>query len=120
MPIAISVSVYLFFRENRPTLLIGIFPIEPFKLSPALDWFVYNLPDGLWAFGFMSYLVISCHNNSQMTRVIYYALGIALMIGLEVSQGWLLPGTFDPKDLVAILVGAYLSWFALRFCLTGR
>ena len=74
-----------------------------------MDWFVYNLPDGLWAFGFMSFLVISCQSDSRKTRVFYYGLGFLVMIAIEIAQVDFIPGTYDPDDLVAILSGALFS-----------
>lgn len=86
---------------------------QPRNLSSGFDWLVFNLPDGLWAFGFMSFLIIICRNDTKLIRIVYYGIGFLLMMGHEAVQGTLLPGTFDPLDLLAIIIGIFSSWFLL-------
>ena len=118
LPLVIAVLTYCLFRVNLPPLLARIWYKPPIKLGSNFDWLVYNAADGLWAFALMSFLVLICRDDPAPTRRVYYAAGAALMVALEVLQGSLLPGTFDPMDLLAILLGAGAAWFLLRRCLS--
>lgn len=60
---------------------------------------------------------VVCRANSAVTRPVYCLKGVALMVVLEVLRGSLLLGTFDPMDLLAILLGASAGWFLLSRCL---
>jgi hypothetical protein len=117
LPLGIAVLTYCLFRVNLPPLLEWLWRQPPLKLGSSFDWLVYNAADGLWAFALMSFLVLMCRDDSKLTRRAYYAAGAVLMVALEVLQGSLLPGTFDPMDLLAILLGAGAAWFLLSRCL---
>ena len=118
LPLGIAVLTYCLFRVNLPPLLAWLWHQPPLKFDPGFDWLVYNAPDGLWSFAFMSFLMLMCRNDSTQTRRVYYSAGLALMVVLEVLQGSLLPGTFDPMDLLAIFFGVCAAWFLLRRCLS--
>ena len=117
LPLVIAVLTYCLFRVNLPPLLAWLWRQPPLKLGSNFDWLVYNAADGLWAFALVSFLMLICRDDSAPTRRVYYAAGAVLMVALEVLQGSLLPGTFDPLDLLAILIGAGAAWFLLRRCL---
>ncbi|MBZ1350600.1 hypothetical protein KZZ10_08060 [Alcaligenaceae bacterium LF4-65] len=89
---------------------------HPFKLGSNFDWLVYNVPDGLWSFSFMSFLLIACRNDRPATRKLCLAFGSILMIGVEVAQGIYIPGTYDHLDVLATVAGMGLSYlFAAPF-----
>lgn len=114
LPICVAVWIYLSFRKYRPIPLEKVvdawnrLPIKNIdflhSFQPA-DWFVYNLPDGLWAFSFTSFVLLSTKNASRRVANGYLVLAIAIMALLEIAQLWLPLGTFDYFDLLAILVG---------------
>ena len=118
LPLGIAVLTYCMFRVNLPPLLAWVWHKPPIKLDVSFDWLVYNAVDGLWAFALMSFLVLVCRDDSMMTRRLYYTVGVAVMAALEILQGSLLLGTFDPMDLLAILFGAWSAWFLLSRCLS--
>jgi hypothetical protein len=117
LPLGIAVLTYCLFRVNIPPLLEWMWSQPPLKLESSFDWLVYNAADGLWAFAFMSFLMLVCRDDATLTRRGYYAAGAVLMVALEVLQGSLLPGTFDSMDLLAIFLGAGAAWFILSRCL---
>lgn len=117
LPLGIAVLTYCLFRVNLPPLLEWMWSQPPLKLDSSFDWLVYNAADGLWAFAFMSFLMLVCRDDATLTRRGYCAAGAVLMVALEVLQGSLLPGTFDSMDLLAILLGAGVAWFILSRCL---
>ena len=118
LPLMIAMLIYYSFRINLPALLDWAWNEPALRLDSRLDWLVYNAPDGLWAFALMSFLVLTCSDDSAIVRRTYYATGTILMVGLEALQGSLLPGTFDWMDLLAILFGACSAWFFLSRCLS--
>ena len=78
------------------------------------DWVVYNLPDGLWAYSFMiafgASLGLQNHPFSVVATIPF--LGGA---AYEVAQAFdLVPGTFDPLDLLYIALGSYGGWRVLK------
>lgn len=57
--------------------------------------------------------MIACRNDHPRTVKFYLVFGLALMVGVEVTQGSILPGTYDNLDLVATFAGAGLSYVLL-------
>jgi glycopeptide antibiotics resistance protein len=118
LPLALAVGIYIAFRSSPPLLLSAMidwlpFNSHPFKLGSNFDWLVYNVPDGLWSFSFMSFLMIACRNDQPRTVKFYLVFGLALMVAVEVTQGSILPGTYDNLDVVATVAGAGLSYILL-------
>ena len=113
LPLCIAVLLYCLFRVNLPSLLKWVWHQPALKLDSSFDWLVYNLPDGLWAFALMSFLVLVCRDDSTAARRSYYAVGMGLMVVLEMFQGSLIPGTFDPMDLLAMFFGTCTSLLLL-------
>ena len=53
-------------------------------------------------------------------RILYAAGFIALGIGLEFIQGWLVYRTYDPLDMPANTIGVALGWMASLVIRIGR
>ncbi len=118
LPLALAGGIYIAFRSSPPLLLSAMIDWlphnhHPFKLGSNFDWLVYNVPDGLWSFSFMSFLMISCRNDHPRTVKFYLVIGLVLMVAVEVTQGSIFPGTYDNLDLVATVAGAGLSYVLL-------
>ena len=65
------------------------------------DFIVYALPGGLWALGYILIIDHIFSNRSRLTRIVWAAVIPLLGFSAELLQGiGLLPGTFDPWDLV--------------------
>jgi hypothetical protein len=115
-PIAVAASIYLFLRPVKPFLL-EMHPslTRPFLgLPDSFNWVIYNLPDGLWAYSFFSFMRIVTIDESTKVRSIYLKLSILLMIGYEFAQTSFVVGTFDMLDVIAIAAGICCSVFTLR------
>ena len=54
------------------------------------------------------------------TRILYAAGFIAMGIGLEFIQGWLVYRTYDPLDMLANTIGVALGWMASLVIRIGR
>lgn len=112
LPLLIALSIYAFLRPTPLQLIGGIeFLHYPFANQYANDakWFLYNLPDALWAFSFESFLFLSFINNQFWLRATMLVFGLIVMFLLEYLQKNILPGTFDTADLFAILLGVTSS-----------
>lgn len=123
-PLAAGIAVYLLFRSNallvfRWIELAGLggalaelralaAPLRP--LLPG--WFLYSAPDGLWVYAVTSFMCLTWRDESAARAALWIAAGPVLAIGWELAQLLrLVPGTFDPADLVscAIATGASIA-----------
>lgn len=74
-------------------------------------WVVYNLPDGLWLYSFLMWLILIWHRQKNRESFIWYGLLTALAFGSELLQKYsLIQGTFDTSDMAAYFI-------AILFCL---
>ena len=123
-PLLFAIGIYAFLRVDPPPLLkILIIEFENnsifhtswnnWEIARTPDWINFNLPDGLWAFSLTSFLMISTRTDSLGTRQVYLLIGFLVMVGLESLQGSVLLGTFDPFDLLAIVLGFVTSVYLL-------
>jgi hypothetical protein len=79
------------------------------------DWFIYNLPDGLWVF---SYTAISLEiwKNSITRYSIFWILiiPIAAILSELLQLLKIISGTFDFADIVSYLLGITLPVYLLK------
>lgn len=89
-------------------LCVG-FLIYAIRLSdPGFQSFLlYNLPDGLWAFGFAGLLLLVF----RTARSVAWLGGLVLlgMLGELLQSYQIIPGTFDPMDIFCYLGGVTLA-----------
>ena len=123
LPLVCGSLIYIFFREYKPlvfNILLSYLPVTlEVKSAQFLGdqiglLFVYNLPDGLWAFSLTSFLYICSVDNVYKIRLAYILLSLLIIIVQEALQGALLPGTYDPLDLIFGAAGFMLS--SIFFC----
>lgn len=112
LPLITAVCIYIFFRPIKP-IFFNIFKLINYALSIRLDanfdWLIYNVPDGLWAFSFTSFIKLVTRNDSLLIKRIYLISAVLIMFGYEFGQIFYLDGTFDSYDLIATAIGIYLS-----------
>ncbi len=78
---------------------------------PSLpDWVLYSLPDAAWVYSLTATNVLIWGVAESKERSFWLALGVLLAGGSELAQ-WasLIPGTFDPIDLILIVLAALLA-----------
>ena len=70
------------------------------------DWFVYTLPNGLWAFGYTILIVAIWNGSKSLFKYFWYATIPILIFGFELLQrtGNIL-GTFAFDDIISGFVG---------------
>ena len=120
--------IYATTRTEKLFLNKSLFPFLPIKIIRDFishihipQWIIYSLPDALWMLAFM--LVILMIWNFRLNRKSLPWVIIALLAGLffEIGQGFhFVQGTFDPKDLIGLFIGASIPIFyslnKLRVC----
>lgn len=103
--------IYLLFRSKN---LLGFELLDRIGMEPWADRIrsytadvklpdvvVYSLPGGLWALGYILVIDRIFGNLSRSTRIVWASVIPLLGVCSEVLQGvGLLPGVFDPWDLV--------------------
>ncbi|MDR2224080.1 MAG: hypothetical protein LBE34_15295 [Flavobacteriaceae bacterium] len=107
IPIFIGTLIYVLSRDSSVYFIrflhLDIVTVElPY-------WIKYNLPDGLWAFAFVSLLTIVWKGEYSREYHIWLSLVICIAVFLEVFYG-----TFDWYDLLFILVGMVISYYVFR------
>lgn len=122
IPIMLGGVIYIIFRTEK---LIMFHWFEYLSLSNEVnfiktfknvysfpDWFIYNLPDGLWL---CSYTAISLEiwKHSITKQNIFWIFSIPFITILsEIFQLFkIIPGTFDFIDIVFYLFGIFFAYF---------
>jgi hypothetical protein len=100
LPLFVGTLIYW---AARPTVLA----FSPYHFSPFVwakylpNWVVFNLPDGLWSYAFVSFTLILWQNNTSLTAELWLITAFLLGILLEIGQyfHWI-SGTFDWLDVL--------------------
>ena len=120
-PLLIGFFIYLFLRPIWPNAIfnifylleINIFPpiISPslFKDSEFYRFLLFNLSDALWAYSFGYFICLATQKESLRIKRTYHFIAILTAILQELLQGSVVAGTYDPLDLILILVAYTLS-----------
>lgn len=116
--------VYILWRPSEPIFFswIGTFGLDSWinhiriysvSVSQLLpEWFVYSLPNGLWAYAFALCIATTWRNSKS--RIKYYWMGaITLLVpGFEILQYFqVIPGTFCFQDLLFGSIGLITGIF---------
>lgn len=87
------------------------------------DWIIFNLPDGLWVYSLTSLMIIIWKNHTWQSLG-WICSGLLIAIISEFCQAiGILPGTYDPVDIVFYLLAfglAYLNLPPITFKTTTR
>jgi hypothetical protein len=126
LPLAIGTVAYAAWRSTDVRLVTWMARLAPGGLAimrgaararsgaPAL--ILGSLPDAAWAWAFGASLSLLWLGRPWREKAPWLGAGALLAVLTEVGQAaGLVPGTFDPSDLVAIALG-----FAAGAALAGR
>jgi len=92
----IGLEDFLFYAREK-TLSFG--PFLP-------DWFIYSLPNGLWAFSYSFIITVIWWNSKSRLKIFWMASIPILVFGFEVFQYLeILNGTFCIRDIVFCVLG---------------
>jgi hypothetical protein len=124
LPLIIGFLCYFFFREGAYNYerFFGISQHKNFFLFPRdkpflPEFFIYNLPDGLWYYSFISFMLILWRSNySTRTFKIIFISGLSVPFFLELFQ-FLRPayGTFDFLDLLCYFTFGLFALYSQSF-----
>jgi hypothetical protein len=115
LPLAIGVLAYAASRSEDVRIVGWLAHVIPGAVRsarnggaalgvPALLW--GSLPDLAWAWAFGAMLAIVWRGRAWREKAPWLAGGAVVALLLELGQAWgVIPGTFDPFDLLAIAVG---------------
>lgn len=79
------------------------------------EWILFSLPDAAWVYSITAAYVIVWKTASCPEGLFWISLGCLLGVGGELGQlAGVVPGTFDPVDLIVMLGAAYLSFITTR------
>jgi hypothetical protein len=107
LPLLLGGFIYL---AARPTALtfVDYAPFGWTKLLP--NWVIFNLPDGLWSYAFLSFTLILWRNSASLSAKFWIMTAFSLGILLEIGQYFhLISGTFDGLDVLVYLIFNLLS-----------
>ena len=78
------------------------------------NFFVFNLPDGLWVYSFTSVMLIVWQGSVSRDNILYVTIPLILSVVSELGQffGFIM-GTFDVFDLLFYILAFILSFI---FC----
>lgn len=106
LPVVFGIGIYILFR--------GVYLIDPYeRFFPVLsfrppDWFIYNLPDGLWLYALLHTLNLVWHEYGSIEWFIWLGIAVLLAISAEFFQEiQLISGTFDWRDIGAYIIAAF-------------
>lgn len=67
-----------------------------------LEWLIFNVPDGLWLYSFLMWLILIWQHEKGIQPFIWYSFLILGAIGSELLQKLsVIQGTYDSKDIYA-------------------
>lgn len=132
IPLLFGALIYLVFRsstirfitwsriaENRSSIILSL--RKHFLDISIPDWFIYNLPDGLWVFGLTSLLSEIWKDTNNFQSAIWMTSPIIIAILHEFLQfNSSISGTFDIMDIFFYLIGYSLSLIINHFFLTAK
>jgi hypothetical protein len=123
LPVATGALIYVSWRS--PTLLIfrwvrfcgmsGMLAKWRYAVlsgRPAFgDWVIFSLPDALWVYAVTACMSLIWRARRSWARRVWIAAGTVLGCGGEVLQQLgVVPGTYDPVDLLLSVAAALTSY----------
>ena len=105
-----SLKMFSWFESVNLSNSISEMRLFTLPLSIYLpDWFLYSLPDGLWLFSYVSFLLVVWGNVISKHNIHWVLLVPLIAIFSELGQLIkVISGTFDVVDLCSYFLGAVL------------
>lgn len=106
-PISLGIIIYILFRDS-----LFLNPLKdslPILQTDMPEWLLYNLPDGLWLYSFLSCVLFIWRKNLSIGFVLWSSVAIISAILTEYLQRIkLIAGTYDLFDLIAYIIAIIL------------
>ena len=122
LPMVLGGAIYLLFRD---TGMLMFHWVDTLGLSAPLTsarawaaparsslptWLLYSVPDGAWVYSCTAFFAGLWPDGPALQRWGWISVGAVLAIGGELGQAaGLVPGTFDPADVIACALAATLA-----------
>ncbi len=124
LPLAVGGAIYLLARPDGLRMFawaralglggpLGGARVELAAIATALpSWAKWSLPDALWAFALMRVFCILWNDRLTRESAPWLSCAAVVALGSEAGQAFhVVPGTFDPVDLVCLLAGVLAGLF---------
>jgi len=117
--LVLGLSIYLICRDiHTPfynwTVLVGCSGIvdqarQLFSSTLFPDWFIYSLPDGLWMFAFVLFMMMVWDFRFEGIGKVWIISSVCMGISFEICQAFIKGmGAFDWMDMIFLSAGALL------------
>lgn len=88
------------------------FYLPVFILPDMPNILKYSLSDGLWMLALSMTIILIWEFKACRSFYVMYSLSLLAALGFEIFQiNQLIPGTFDPFDCIAILIGGGIPFY---------
>jgi hypothetical protein len=85
------------------------------KKVAEFDWLKNSLPDGLWIFSYVCIILYVWNAEISQKNYLWFVVICILAIGVEIGQLFnIMPGVYDPIDILFYLVGFFLPFIIFR------
>lgn len=123
LPVLLGGLTYILWRDTDMLMFVwadwlglmpGILELRE-RFAPVREslpeWLLYCFPDGVWVFACTAFFARLWPDGPAWMRWSWISLGTVLAVGGELGQLTpLVPGTFDPLDIVFYLGAAVLAY----------
>ncbi len=126
-PLFVGGLIYILFRTSSLKMFrwyeilgldhsMGILRYSSIPFAHRLPkWIIYSLPDGLWIFSYLTLMLIIWRNVISRNNIFWILIVPAIAIISELGQLiGIVPGTFDPADILFYLLGTSLPFIILN------
>lgn len=95
--------------------------IEILLPTTSYRLYIQSVPSGLWSFSFIySQLIVLTNNKKRnFSEKLLLSLNVLIVICFEIFQKEsmnIIPGTYDPNDLILSLLGVFIAYLVFLFC----
>jgi len=123
IPVALGTTIYVFFGSESLAVfrwldLLGLrdsissLRAHTFFAAPRLpEWIRYSFPDGLWVYSITAAMCVIWKDSTSVHKLPWIAIGFVAASTAELGQMVrLVPGTFDPIDLLSYSLAFILAY----------
>ena len=113
LPLFLGLSIYLFLRNVKILIVSKYIKIPNFNFSnhqiirtiQKYDFVIYNLPDALWLYSLLSFILIIWKNKKSKQKWFWFSIASLIALCLEIGQKYhLVIGTFDILDIMSFIL----------------
>jgi len=121
-PLLVGGLIYLFFRDDSIIVInwlnnSQLIDSEKIKISreQVPEWFIYNLPDGLWIFSYVSMMLILWGDKINYKLMFWcFILPIFIIVHEFGQLVHFFSGRFDQFDLIFYIFGSVAPFFLIK------